>query len=303
MGNYIGTTKSGTGALGNTGRGILVFDGTSGTTIGDDDPSDGLTNAANIIAFNGREGVEISGASATGNSILSNSIFSNAGLGIDLGGDGVTPNDGPGDADTGPNNLQNFPVITSAKTRLSSTTITGTLESIPAQSQFGEGYTIQFFSNPTITKDEGKKLIGERIVIDTDGDGIIPFTFKPLKKVKEGLYVTATATYNSTGDTSEFFRAIPISQIKPTIIPHSPKPNSTTRLRTVKIQATVRDNATELTRADIKLFVDGKRTTNFWSEPIAPDSTESQLPALDAYFASNSTGGRYPRLECSRFLL
>ncbi len=42
---------------------------------------------------------------------------------------------------------------------------------------------------------------------------------------------------------------------------------------------------------------------SLWSEPIAPDSTESQLPALDAYFASNSTGGRYPRLECSRFLL
>lgn len=204
MGNYIGTTKSGTGNLGNSGRGVIVYDSESGNTIGDDDPGDGLTNAANIIAFNALWGVDVSGATSTGNSILANSIFSNARLGIDLGGNGVTLNDGPGDADTGPNNLQNYPVLSSAKTGRRSTTIKGTLESMPAQGQIGVGYTIQFFENPRSTKDEGKKLIGERIVIDTDGDGIIPFVFKPPKKVKEGLFVTATATYNSTGDTSEF---------------------------------------------------------------------------------------------------
>lgn len=116
----------------------------------------------------------------------------------------VIPNDGPGDADVGPNNLQNYPVLSSAKTGRRSTTIKGTLESIPAQGQIGVGYTIQFFENPRSTKYEGKKLIGERSVIDTDGDGIIPFAFKSPKKVKERLYVTATATYNATGDTSEF---------------------------------------------------------------------------------------------------
>ena len=40
-----------------------------------------------------------------------------------------------------------------------------------------------------------------------------------------------------------------------------------------------------------------------WCEPIFPDSAHSQLPAFGACSASNSTGGRYPRLECNRFWL
>jgi trimeric autotransporter adhesin len=106
MGNYIGTTKSGTGNLGNTGRGVFIGNGASNNLIGDNDLGDGLTNAANIIAYNGLWGVDVSGASSTGNSILRNSSFSNARTGINLGG---VPND-PGDADTGPNNLQNYPL-------------------------------------------------------------------------------------------------------------------------------------------------------------------------------------------------
>ena len=48
------------------------------------------------------------------NSILSNSIHSNGDVGIDLNWPGgVTPND-PNDPDTGPNELQNFRVLTSA---------------------------------------------------------------------------------------------------------------------------------------------------------------------------------------------
>ncbi len=64
----------GTGNLGNTSSGVLVsFEGAN-NTIG----SNGA--ARNTIAFNGQDGVEISGAGVTGNSILRNSIFSNAGL-------------------------------------------------------------------------------------------------------------------------------------------------------------------------------------------------------------------------------
>jgi CSLREA domain-containing protein len=200
MGNYIGTTKSGSGDLGNRDSGVLI--GTPGNLVGDNDQSDGFTNAANIIAFNGdttsEDGVSIFGDSATGNTILSNSIFSNAGLGIDLQSStlGVTPNDGPGDPDTGSNNLQNFPLITSATTGRRATTIRGTLEST-----HNGTFIIQFFSNPKSTRDEGKKFIGQKIVSDTDGDGIVPFTFQPPQKVKAGLFVTSTATND---DTSEF---------------------------------------------------------------------------------------------------
>ena len=63
----------------------------------------------NIIFNNGGDGIFVS--NGTGNTILINDISGNAGLGIDLGGDGVTANDDD-DPDTGANNLQNFSVIT-----------------------------------------------------------------------------------------------------------------------------------------------------------------------------------------------
>ena len=47
---------------------------------------------------------------STRNGIVANSIAFNGQLGIDLDGDGVTPND-PGDLDRGPNGLQNFPKL------------------------------------------------------------------------------------------------------------------------------------------------------------------------------------------------
>jgi hypothetical protein len=46
-----------------------------------------------------------------------------------------------------------------------------------------------------------------------------------------------------------------------------------------------------------------RRDADVWCEPHFPDQRPSQLPALRACRASNSTGGRYPRLECNRFLL
>ena len=87
--------------------------GAPGIVIGGTAPE-----AGNVIAFNGGLGVYV--RAGTGNAILGNSIFANGDLGIDLGvtannaNDGVTPND-PGDADAGPNDRLNFPVLTSAR--------------------------------------------------------------------------------------------------------------------------------------------------------------------------------------------
>ena len=62
------------------------------------------------------------------NRISANAIHDNAALGIDLGADGVTPNDA-GDVDGGANGLQNFPVITNVSLSGGTTTVTGSLDS------------------------------------------------------------------------------------------------------------------------------------------------------------------------------
>ena len=195
VGNLIGTEKSGTKNLGNSREGVEIIASSYNFVQN------------NTIAFNGGDGVKVSGGGrsspdSSGDSILSNSIFSNGGLGINLvdvlapeGGSEIEAND-PGDADTGPNGLQNKPVLTVAKTVSGKTTIKGKLNSHP-----NETYAIQLFSNPPGTN-EGRKLIAEKN-ITTDGSGNRSFTLLPAK-VAVGRNITATATRNSTSDTSEF---------------------------------------------------------------------------------------------------
>ncbi len=190
-GNLIGTKRDGTTALGNSTHGVDVSSGTA-NTVG------GSTAAfTNTIAFNGENGVQIGfgGRNGTTGSILRNSIFANGSQGIDLNSDGPTSND-LGDPDAGPNNLQNRPSLASARNASGKTTVKGSLNSTRNQD-----YTVRFFSNPT--GNEGKRFIGQKIVT-TDGSGNVPFGFVPNKAVAVGQTVTATATKNSTGDTSEF---------------------------------------------------------------------------------------------------
>ncbi len=106
--NRIGVSPSGA-ALGNAGQGILaaptVPDLVEGSIGGN--PVD----SGNIISNNGAEGVGLIGGVTL--AVVGNRYVDNAGLGIDLGSDGPTANDA-GDADTGPNDLLNAPIIESA---------------------------------------------------------------------------------------------------------------------------------------------------------------------------------------------
>lgn len=224
-GNFIGSGTSGAVDKGNAGNGVNVANG-SGNTIG------GASRAArNLISGNDREGVSVdapnntvrgnlvgterdglgalgNGANgvlvadgSTGVGIISNSIFSNGGLGIDLSpdfeGDGPTAND-PGDSDTGSNNLQNKPAITSARTGATATTIKGRLSSAPDSIYF-----VQLFSSPR--GNEGRIFLGT-VEMKTDSLGEATFTFKPGSRVAAGQKITATATDEAALETSEFSR-------------------------------------------------------------------------------------------------
>jgi len=194
MGNYIGTDVYGTSALGNF-DGIWITGSASYNTIGGT-----MESMGNQIAHNTRYGICVE--SGVSNQFRKNSISSNGNLGIDLQADGVTTNDAQ-DPDTGPNNLQNRPILSSAVSSGGSTTIQGSLNSTPDRD-----FIIDFYSNvvPDATNyGEGEDWIGSTTVHTNSGSGSISFNVTlPSVTVPGGYYITATATDDVTDDTSEF---------------------------------------------------------------------------------------------------
>jgi hypothetical protein len=200
QGNYVGVAADGSTPMGNRVEGIRLAPAFN-TTVGGVTPG-----AGNIVAFNGPTaeigvGTGIEVLAGDNNSIRGNSIFSNGRLGIDLGNDGVTPNDS-GDSDTGNNTRQNFPLITSVVSDSSQTTITGTLNSTP-----NTAFNIDFYSNAACDSSgngEGAKPFGlsfTTVTTDANGNGSFGVAFSTLLPV--GRVITATAT-NPAGNTSEF---------------------------------------------------------------------------------------------------
>jgi len=195
QGNRVGTDITGTAAVPNEADGIVVE--YSDNAIGGTDPGSG-----NIIAFNGPSivggnGVLIKSASAV--SVLGNSIFSNSILGIDLSDNGVTPNDA-GDADSGDNELQNFPVVKSATSNGTTTHLIGKLSSTASTT-----FVVEFFSSASCDPSgngEGGKFMG-RITLSTGLAGTGNFDEVLNLPTKVGRKVTATAT-TPGNSTSEF---------------------------------------------------------------------------------------------------
>jgi hypothetical protein len=185
QGNYVGVAANGTTPLGNL-YGVKVFGFNSrigGETAG----------APNLIVNSSEQGVVVTGG--TGNSIQRNSIYGNS-MGIDLGNNGVTPND-PLDADTGPNNLQNAPVLTSIETA-TGFTVNGALHSMPSKA-----YLLEFFANCALdsgNQGEGQTFLGSRdVTTNSMGD----VTFSTTFPAPSCPIITANAT-DPDGNTSEF---------------------------------------------------------------------------------------------------
>jgi CSLREA domain-containing protein len=192
QGNLIGLAANGTSPLPNNTDGVLIAIDASNNAVGGT-----VSGAGNTIAFNSRNGVAV--ASGTGNGILGNSIHSNGNLGINLGGGSVNPND-PGDGDSGANNLQNFPVLTSITRSGSTAQINGTLNSQPSTT-----FRIEFFSNAVCDPSlhgEGETFLGSTSVT-TDGSGNVAFTFTASSVPSAHSFFTATAT-DPANNTSEF---------------------------------------------------------------------------------------------------
>ncbi len=200
--NKVGVALDGTADLGNASFGVVVADGSGNTII------------ENVVAFNGGDGVAVLEYQAdedrynTGQSRISrNSIHSNGGLGINLtefaSPDGATPNDAL-DADSGPNDYLNYPVVTLNDDK---TEITLAYDGLPSTE-----FTFEFFRNASCDSSgygEGETFLAQQswfgfnydIKGTTDSKGHFAQTLA-LAGIADGV-ITATAT-DPNGNTSEF---------------------------------------------------------------------------------------------------
>jgi hypothetical protein len=202
-GNFIGTDFTGTTALGNCFGGVFLYTSALDNSIGG-----GLAGQGNIIAYNDgpchllppfANGVEVCGPGSTGNSIRFNAIYKNAGLGIDLCPRGVTLND-PGGPHTGPNQLQNFPVLSSATNSLGVLRVEGDLNSTPSTT-----FLLDFYASRECDLSgygEGERHVGTGS-LTTDAAGNAHFLYLFSTNVTHFTNITATAT-DPGNNTSEF---------------------------------------------------------------------------------------------------
>ncbi len=194
--NYIGTDFTGTLDLGNLGHGIWLSNGDNNQIGGAE------ADQANLITFNGKDGVHISAGRA--NAIWRNAIHSNANLGINLlGGDetaeGVTANDSD-DSDTGPNDLQNHVTLDSVIVDDDQLMIEGSFTG-----SAGNIYRVELFGNDECDPSgygEGDHYLGT-FEITPDSEEFAFSTTLPLEGESAGNFVTATIS-DADQNTSEF---------------------------------------------------------------------------------------------------
>lgn len=198
--NLIGAGISPSDNRGNNGAGIEIKNG-SNIVVG------GSGMLANTLRFNGHGIVLTAG---TGNALAANDFASNIGLGIDLSSgaaaDGVTPND-IDDVDSGPNNKQNFPVLSSASATENSLSVTGTLD-VPSDANSAP-YRITLYESTSCNASgfgEGNLRLGEVSVNFSAAAENFLITLK-LPPNSAASVVTATAT-DALGNTSEFSACI-----------------------------------------------------------------------------------------------
>lgn len=202
-GNYIGTNPL-FGAVGNLKAGIYVDQNSDSATIGGTN-----TNEANAIAFNNAPGIQVYGKA---NAIRGNYIFGNTDVGIDLripgvqnvlSSPGVTPNDSL-DGDNGGNNLQNYPVLTSAAVSGGNITISGGLSSSVATA-----FKVDFYSNVACDASgngEGLYYLGT-VDVTTDNNGNASFTATFAAPAETSITALATDSGNNTSEFSACIQA------------------------------------------------------------------------------------------------
>jgi hypothetical protein len=246
QGNTIGGTSIGAG---NGRYGVVIFAGAHNNRI------DG-SGAPNTIAYNGAAGVSVGVPSDTnvgvvGNAILGNSIHDNGGRGIVL-------------STSAANDNQAAPVLTSASSSGSGTTISGTLQSVASTS-----FRIEFFANATADPSgygQGRTYLGFTNVT-TDGTGNASFTatLPALPAGQTVLSATATKLVGASltpNDTSPFSRDVSVPAVGPITAPLAPVAVNTA----INVSASFTDALTTTTHTAVWNWGDSNTSAGTVSE-------------------------------------
>ena len=198
-GNLIGVGEDGKTRLGNAPQGIY-FSGnfyiSEHNTVGGPNPGDG-----NIIMFGPANPADPYSPPPAGigampdpcpNTISGNIISGIGGLGIDLGMQGVTPND-QGDTD----GIQNYPVLTSAVVANGNVRVTGTLNSLANTT-----FRIELFGVTGDSAGGQRQSYFGFTNVNTDGNGDGSFDVTVAAPPSSFTAITSTAT--GPQGTSEF---------------------------------------------------------------------------------------------------
>lgn len=182
QGTIIGASAFGAQPLGNGGDGILFINNASGNLVGGTSRRAWGSSGgpANLIAYNGHDGVYVSSGIHDG--IRGNSIYAANAQGIQLG--------------LGGNENKAAPVLNSVVTKPHSIQVTGTLSSTPNTT-----FQIELFASDS-SGSSGRIFLGT-VTVTTDGTGAASFTYSGNRPPLGANFITATAT-DPSNNTSEF---------------------------------------------------------------------------------------------------
>jgi hypothetical protein len=296
-GNSTGVEIKGITAIGNTlHRNIIGLSADESTVVANKSAIDILDGARdnnlrlNTVAGNSSSAIRIFDDNSTGNTLRQNLVYDNAGPGIDLGADGVTANDA-GDSDSGPNGLQNFPVISEAWNDLHGGDDVAVLE---LDSKPNTSYELTLYGNIACDSSghgEGRLSL-EVVDVITDANGHAEVRIDMDSASWEtGNVATAVARDLSNGDTSEFSActtvlASPPGTPTPTPVGETPSP---THSPTPVVTATPTGAATPTPTGTSTAAPSGTATAT--STPATGTTTNTAAPTPTGTTPANPVPG------------
>ncbi|MEO5917885.1 MAG: M12 family metallopeptidase [Luteolibacter sp.] len=272
-GNFIRNNRVGPNAAGGVTtpqqyEGIWLLDESQSNVVGGT-----VSGAANVITGNSGRGISLFDSTSYGQTFQRNSIFGNGGQPVGLF--------------DGSNHGQAKPVLNTA-VLATGTTVTGSLTSTA-----NTAFTIEFFSSP-----DSRNFIGSTTVT-TNGSGAASFNVTLPAIVSAGHSVSATATSQATGDTSEYSSPVTVTSFDSD---NDGLPNA---------YESATPGLSSANPLDAALDNDGDGFTNL-QEFIAgtnPNSSSSRLVSTGVVSASDyvvsfgTVTGKFYRLERSETLL